>query len=195
MRYFYGRVSAKDQNLARQLEVARAYKDIDKVFCDKQSGKNFDREEYQKLKSVVVPGDEVIVKSLDRLGRNKEQTKEEIKWFKDNGIALRILNLPTSLIDYQGQEWIMDMVNNILIEVLSSYAEQERVDIKIRQKEGIAAKRASDSWDEYGRPRKEVPDFKNFLKKQKDGELSVKECCEQLGISRRTWYNKLKEVG
>lgn len=194
MRYFYGRVSAKDQNLARQLEVAKAYKDIDKVFCDKQSGKDFEREEYQKLKSVVVPGDEVIVKSLDRLGRNKEQTKDEIKWFRDNGIALRILNLPTSLIDYQGQEWIMDMVNNILIEVLSSYAEQERVEIKSRQKEGIAAKRASDSWDEYGRPRIEIPDFEKFLKKQKDGEMSVTECCKQLGISRATWYNKLKEV-
>ena len=194
MIYFYARVSSKDQNLARQLEVAKGYKNVDKVFCDKQSGKNFEREEYQKLKEVVVSGDEVIVKSLDRLGRNKEQTKEEIKWFKENGIALRILNLPTSLIDYQGQEWIMDMVNNILIEVLASYAEQERVEIKQRQMEGIAAKRASGEWDDYGRPRKESPDFKKFLKKQKDGELTVAECCEQLGISRATWYNKLKEV-
>ena len=194
MIYFYARVSTKDQNLARQLEVAKSYKNIDQVFCDKQSGKDFEREEYQKLKAVVVSGDEVVVKSLDRLGRNKEQTKEEIKWFKDNGITLRILNLPTSLIDYQGQEWIMDMVNNILIEVLSSYAEQERVEIRQRQKEGIAAKRASDSWDDYGRPSKEVPDFEKFLKKQKDGELSVVECCKQLGISRATWYNKLKEV-
>ena len=194
MIYFYARVSSKDQNLARQLEVAKAYKNIDRVFCDKQSGKNFDRAEYQKLKEIVVSGDEVVVKSLDRLGRNKEQTKEEIKWFKENGVALRILNLPTSLIDYQGQEWIMDMVNNILIEVLASYAEQERVEIKQRQAEGIAAKRASDSWDEYGRPVKETPDFQNFVKKQKDGELTVAECCKILGISRATWYNRMKEV-
>ena len=194
MIYFYARVSSKDQNLARQLDVAKGYKNIDKVFCDKQSGKNFEREEYQKLKDILVSGDEVIVKSLDRLGRNKEQTKDEIKWFKDNGIALRILNLPTSLIDYQGQEWIMDMVNNILIEVLASYAEQERIEIKVRQAEGIAAKKASGNWNDYGRPRKESSDFEKFLKKQKDGELSVAQCCEQLGISRATWYNRLKEV-
>ena len=69
-----------------------------------------------------------------------------------------------------------------------------REERKQRQKEGIAAKRASGSWDEYGRPRKEIPDFEKFLKKQKDGKLTVAECCEQLGISRATWYNKLKEV-
>ena len=194
MIYFYARVSTKEQNLARQLDVAKSYKNVDKVFCDKQSGKDFDRIEYMKLKECLVAGDEVIVKSLDRLGRNKEQTKEEIKWFKENGIALRILNLPTSLIDYQGQEWIMDMVNNILIEVLASYAEQERVEIKLRQAEGIAAKKASGNWDDYGRPSKEIPDFEKFLKKQKDGELSVVECCKALGISRATWYNRLKEV-
>ena len=194
MIYGYVRVSSKDQNLARQLETMKSYKNVDKVFCDKQSGKNFDRVAYQQMKEILVTGDEVIVKSLDRLGRNKEQTKEEIKWFKENGIALRILNLPTSLIDYQGQEWIMDMVNNILIEVLASYAEQERNEIKVRQAEGIAAKKASGNWDDYGRPRKESVDFQKFLKKQKDGELTVAECCEQLGISRATWYNRLKEV-
>ncbi|MBE6784149.1 MAG: recombinase family protein [Ruminococcaceae bacterium] len=194
MIYFYARVSSKDQNLARQLEVAKGYKEIDEVFCDKQSGKNFEREQYQKMKAVLKAGDEVVVKSLDRLGRNKEATKEEIKWFKENGIALRILNLPTSLIDYQGQEWIMDMVNNILIEVLASYAEQERIEIKQRQAEGIAAKRASDTWDEYGRPKKEIHGFEKFLQKQKDGELSVNECCRQLGISRSTWYSRAREL-
>lgn len=194
MIYGYVRVSSKDQNLARQLEAMKSYKNVDKLFCDKQSGKNFDREAYQQMKEILVQGDEVIVKSLDRLGRNKEQTKEEIKWFKENGIALRILNLPTSLIDYQGQEWIMDMVNNILIEVLASYAEQERNEIKVRQAEGIAAKKASGNWEDYGRPRKEPADFEKFLKKQQDGELTVSECCKQLGISRATWYNRMKEV-
>ena len=203
MRYFYGRVSAKDQNLARQLEVARAYKDIDRVFCDKQSGKNFEREEYQKLKGIVVAGDEVIIKELDRLGRNKEGIKGEIKWFKDHGVILRILDVPTSLIDFSGQDWIGEMVNNILIEVMGAMAQQEREKTEKRREEGIASmpivngKRVSTkTGKEYGRPAKQLNDsFEKFLKKQKDGELSVKECCEQLGISRRTWYNKLKEVG
>lgn len=202
MIYFYARVSSKDQNLARQLDVAKAYKNVDKVFCDKQSGKNFDRAEYISLKETVVKGDEVIIKELDRLGRNKEGIKEEIKWFKEQGVILRILDVPTTLIDFNGQDWIGDMVNNILIEVMGAMAQQEREKTEKRREEGIAAmpivngKRVSTkTGNEYGRPALKIDDdFKKFLKKQKDGELSVAECCVQLGISRATWYNKLKEV-
>ena len=194
MIYGYARVSSKDQNLARQLETMKSYKNIDEVFCDKQSGKDFERKEYERLKSIVKKGDEVIIKELDRLGRNKEGVKEEIKWFKEQGVTLRILDLPTSLMDFSGQEWIRDMVNNILIEVMGAMAEQERNKIKVRQAEGIAAKKASGDWDEYGRPRKEPIDFQKFLEKQKSGEMSVAECCRELGISRATWYNRLKEV-
>lgn len=65
---------------------------------------------------------------------------------------------------------------------------------KMSQREGIAAKKASGNWDDYGRPAKEVPEFEKFLKKQKDGEMSVVECCKALGISRATWYNRVREV-
>ena len=139
MIYFYTRVSTKEQNLARQLEEAKSYKNVDEVFCDKQSGKSYSRPEYERLKSIVCKGDEVIVKEMDRLGRNKEATKEEIKWFKENGITLRILELPTTLIDFNGQEWIADMINNMLIEVLTTIAEQEVKKIDRRRAEGIAA--------------------------------------------------------
>ena len=203
MRYFYTRVSTKDQNLARQLEEAKAYKNVDEVFCDKQSGKTYDRPEYERLKSVVREGDEVIVKEMDRLGRNKEATKDEIKWFRDNGITLRILELPTTLIDFNGQEWIADMINNMLIEVLTTIAEQEVKKTDKRRAEGIAAMPIVDgkkvslkTGRACGRPAIElVDDFEKFLKKQKDGELTVTECCEKLGISRRTWYNRVSEVG
>ena len=202
MIYFYGRVSSKDQNLARQLEVAKAYKNIDHVYCDKQSGKDFDRHEYQALKSVVVPGDEVIIKELDRLGRNKEGIKEEIKWFKEHGVILRILDVPTTLIDFQGQDWIADMVNNILIEVLGAVAQQEREKTNRRQREGIDAmpvvngKRYSTKKGcGYGRkPVALGDDFEKFLKKQKDGLITVDECCKMLGIGRSTWYAKAKEL-
>ena len=202
MIYFYARVSSKDQNLARQLDAAKLYKNVDKVFCDKQSGKNFDRVEYTKLKELVVKGDEVIIKELDRLGRNKEGIKEEIKWFKEQGVILRILDVPTTLIDFKGQDWIGDMVNNILIEVMGAMAEQEREKTGKRREEGIAAmpivngKRVSTkTGNEYGRPSIKLNDsFEKFLKKQKDGEMTVEECCQQLGISRATWYNRLKEV-
>ena len=203
MIYFYTRVSTKDQNLARQLEEAKAYKNVDQVFCDKQSGKTYDRPEYERLKSIVREGDEVIVKEMDRLGRNKEATKDEIKWFKENGIILRILELPTTLIDFNGQEWIADMINNMLIEVLTTIAEQEVKKIDRRRAEGIAAmpiingkKVSLKTGRNYGRPQADVADeFEKFLEKQKRGEISVKECCKALKISRSTWYNRVSEVG
>ena len=203
MTYFYTRVSTIEQNLARQLEEAKAYKEVDEVFCDKQSGKTFNRPEYERLKSIVREGDEVIVKEMDRLGRNKEATKEEIKWFKDNGIILRILELPTTLIDFNGQEWIADMINNMLIEVLTTIAEQEVKKTDKRRAEGIAAmpvvngkKVSSKTGRAYGRQPIDIAasDFEKFLKKQKDGEMTVTECCKELNISRKTWYNRVSEV-
>lgn len=202
MIYFYARVSSKDQNLDRQLESARAYKNIDCIFSDKQSGKNFDRPEYIKMKSMVVSGDEVVVKELDRLGRDKEGIKEEIRWFREQGVILRILDVPTTLIDFQGQDWIADMVNNILIEVLGAIAQNEREKTHRRQREGIDAmqvvngKRVSAKTGRtYGRQTKAVDvDFEKFLKKQKDGSMTVSECCKELGISRATWYNRVAEV-
>lgn len=179
MRYFYGRVSSKDQNLDRQLEVAEQYK-CEVIITDKQSGKNFkDRPEYQRLKGLVVNGDEVIVKELDRLGRNKQEIKEEIQWFKDNGITLRILDVPTTLIDFQGQDWIKDMVNNVLIEVMGAIAEQERVKIQLRQKEGI--KIALEKGVKFGREKIELTDTKRE-------DESVTAYCKRVGISRNTYY-------
>jgi DNA invertase Pin-like site-specific DNA recombinase len=201
MTYFYARVSSKDQNLERQLEVARSYKQIDEVFADKQSGKDFERAQYQLLKAIVQSGDEVIIKELDRLGRNKEGIKAEIEWFRSRGVVLRILDVPTTLIDFQGQDWIFDMVNNILIEVLGAIAEQERKKNKQRQKEGINAMPVSDgkrvslkTGNPYGRPKREISDFEKFLKKQKDGLITVVDACEEMGISRSQWYRLVKEV-
>lgn len=195
MIYHYCRVSTKDQKLDRQIDALDAYKPSDLTFSDKMSGKNFDRTEYQRLKEVVKHGDEVIVKELDRFGRNKEEIKAELKWFKDHGVVVRILDIPTTLIDFQGQEWLWDMINNIMIEVIGAIAEQEREKIHRRMMEGIAAKKARDDWDDYGRPEKKIDEdlFTELRGKQQSGELSVAKCCEQLGISRGTWYNRLKD--
>ena len=191
-RYFYGRVSSKDQNLARQIESAQKYKQIDKIFKDKQSGKDFNRDDYQNMKGILEPGDEVVVHSLDRLGRNKEMIKEELAWFKEHGIVVRILDVPTTLIEYPaGQEWVMEMVNNILIEVLGAFAEQERENIRKRQREGIDAmpvdangKRVSKKTGKgFGRVAREVDVTLN------PGE-SVSAACKRLGISRATYYRK-----
>lgn len=205
-RYFYGRVSSKDQSLARQLATARKYKDIDRVFCDKQSGKDFNREDYQNMKAIVEKGDEVVIHSLDRLGRNKEGIKEELAWFKLRGVIVRILDVPTTLIEYPaGQEWVMEMVNNILIEVLGAFAEQERNNIKKRQAEGIAAmpkdekgRRISTKPGKeghvYGRKEKRPENFLEVYERQQNGELTLKEALSLVGIGRTRWYELAKEL-
>lgn len=203
MIYFYARVSTKGQNTDRQLEAAKDYPNVDEIFVDKQSGKNFDRPEYERLKATVVKGDEVIVKELDRLGRNKDGVKAELEWFKDHGVLVRIMDIPTTLMVFpEGQSWVLEMVNNVLIEVMGSIAEQERNKILKRQEEGIAAmpvvdgkKFSTKKGCFYGR--KAIPlggDFEKFLKKQKDGLMTVDECCKVLGIGRSTWYARVREV-
>lgn len=202
MKYFYARVSTKGQNFARQYEAAKSVPGVDAVFSDKQSGKDFDRPEYQRLKSAIVSGDEVIVKSLDRLGRNKDEMKSELAWFKDRGVVVRVMDLPTTMIEMPvGQEWVLDMVNNILIEVIGAIAEQERLTIKQRQKEGIEAmptvngkKISAKTGRGIGRPKANIDNvrFKKLLEKQKRGDLTVTQCCESLGIKRSTWYEIVK---
>ena len=201
-RYFYGRVSSKDQNLDRQLESARKYKDVDRVFTDKQSGKNMDRDGYQEMKSVLERGDEVVIHALDRLGRNKDAIKEELAWFKEHGIIVRILNVPTTLIEYpEGQEWVMDMVNNILIEVLGAFAEQERENIRKRQAEGIEAMPVDENGRKvskktgrgFGRQEKRPENFKEVYARQQRGELTLKEAMAEVGVGRTRWYELARE--
>ena len=205
-RYFYGRVSTKDQNLARQIESAKQYKDIDHIFKDKQSGKDFNREDYQKMKEILEPGDEVIVHALDRLGRDKDAIKEELAWFKEHGVVVRILNVPTTLIEYpEGQEWLMEMVNNILIEVLGAFAEQERENTLKRQAEGIAAMPVDERGRKistkpgkegrtYGRKEKRPDNFLEVLQRQRAGEITLKEALALTKLGRTRWYQLAREV-
>lgn len=183
MRYAYIRVSTKEQHLDRQIEAIKEYRP-DEVFSDKLSGKNFDRPEYHRLKSLIRRGDEIIVKELDRLGRNKDAVKEELKWFKDNGVIVRVLDIPTTMIELPGQEWIAEMVNNILIEVIAAVAEQERKKIRQRQKEGIAC--ARERGVKFGRPEKDVECV------LMEGE-TVRAACRRLGVSKTYWYEKQKD--
>lgn len=202
MIYAYLRVSTKEQNLERQIIAVKEYRDQmlnENIYSDKQSGKNFERTEYLKLKEKLRAGDELIIKELDRLGRNKKEVQDELRWFKEHGIIVRILNVPTTLIDFDGQEWILEMINNVLIEVMGAVAEQEREKILERQKEGIAAmpvidgkKTSIKTGRAMGNPGKDLREFPNFFAKTKKGEISVSESCRQLGISRTHWYRLCK---
>lgn len=138
--FYYARVSSCEQNLDRQLEAfAKLGADEREIVTDKESGRNLDRPGYQALKTTMLrPGDTLVVKSLDRLSRNKADIKTELQFFKENSIRLKVIDLPTTMMELpKGQEWVFEMVNNILIEVLGTIAEQERETIRRRQREGI----------------------------------------------------------
>lgn len=194
MIYGYARVSTKEQLLNRQLDSIQQYKKVDRLFTDKKTGTTIDRPAYKELKSIIKSGDELIIHSLDRLGRNKSIIKEELKWFNDHNIIVRILNMPTTLLDMNGQEWILDMINNIIIEVLSSIAEQEREELVVRTKEGI--KSAKKRGITLGRPKVNIDDdlIQFYSKKISNNEITVTEVADKLNISRSTWYKLKKSV-
>lgn len=192
-KYFSARVSSKDQNLARQLAEAKKYGiPEENVFCDKITGRKKDRPEYDRMKTLLNRGDEVYFKELDRIGRAKHLIKEELEWFKERGIIVRILDVPTTLMEVpKGQEWVFDMIHNVLIEVLASIAEQEWTKTKQRREEGIAAMpvvngRKVSSRTGRGFGRAEI-DVDLVLKR---GE-TITDACNRLGISRTTYYRKL----
>ena len=140
--FYYARVSSQEQNLDRQITAFEAMGATERdIITDKRSGKDLDRAGYTALKTTLLRrGDTLVVKSLDRLSRNKADINNELQYFHDNGIRVKVLDLPTTMLDYPpGQEWVLDMVNNILIEVLGTIAQQERETIRQRQAEGIAA--------------------------------------------------------
>lgn len=188
--WYYARVSSREQNLDRQLAAFAAMGAQERdVITDKESGKDLDRQGYAALKTALLRrGDTLVVKSLDRLSRSKADIKNELEYFKANGIRLKVLDLPTTMMDFPaGQEWIFDMVNNILIEVLGSIAEQERVTIHQRQAEGIAAAKAKGK--HLGRPRAELPDnWNEVITAWKAKQITAVEAMRQTGVRRSTFY-------
>ena len=193
----YARVSSQGQNLDRQILELKKYVPEENIVVDKASGKDLERPGYQALKGPLGlrHGDELVIKSLDRLSRNKTDIKREMEWFKTHGITLRIIDIPTTMICLEEeQQWIGEMVGNILIEVLASLAEQERVMIRQRQREGIEA--AKKKGKHLGRPRVELPENREeSIRKWQSGGLTAKVAMKKLGVSRSTFYRIVKNTG
>lgn len=185
MKYAYIRVSTKDQNLDRQWEAIKGV-DADEVFADKQSGKDFDRPEYQKMLEKLKKDDLLYVKSIDRLGRNYDEILEQWRMLtKEKGIDIVVLDMP--LLDTRrGKDLLGTFLSDIVLQVLSFVAENERVNIKQRQMEGIAAAKAKGV--KFGRPEKDVECV--LL----DGE-TVRDACKRLGVSKTYWYEQKKKTG
>lgn len=192
--FYYARVSTREQNLDRQME---AFKQLGassrEIVTDQESGKNLERPGYQALKSAMLrPGDTLVIKSLDRLSRNKTDIRNELQWFKDNSIRLKVIDLPTTMIELpEGQEWVFEMVNNILMEVLGTIAEQERITIRRRQREGIDAAKAKGK--HLGRPRTTKPDnWDAVIAQWRAGQMTAREAMRQTGLSKTTFYTLLQ---
>lgn len=202
----YARVSTREQNLDRQIEALRKYVDEDMIVVDKASGKDFNRPGYQSLKAGIgklVSGDTLYIKTLDRFSRNKEEAKKELEYFASIGVRVKVIDLPTTMMDIpEGQEWILNMINNILIEVLTSIAENERQNIKQRQKEGIECMPVNESGKKVskktgkvvGRPIIEYPsDWKDYYTRWKNNEITATKAMEEMGLKRNTFYSLAKK--
>ena len=205
----YARVSTNGQNLARQKAALLEYLPEDMIVYDKKSGKDFEREGYSSLKHGIgklVQGDELYITSLDRLGRNKEETLKELRYYKDKGIRLKVLNIPTTMIDIgeaEKQSWVIEMINNILIEVLASLSEQERVNIRERQAQGLAQmpvnpktgkKRSLKTGRDIGRPPAVYPqNWKEIYTDWRAKKITAVEAMKQTGLKKNTFYNLAKK--
>lgn len=205
-RYGYHRTSTREQHLDRGITEINAYcsannLELEKIFTDQQTGKNFNRPRYTIMKEDVLrDGDELIITEVDRLGRNKQETLKELQYYRDNGIRVKILELPTTLMDLSAMDnamarMIMETINNMLIELYATMAQAEIEKKEKRQQEGIKAKKERGEWDDYGRPCvMNLDDFANEYKKVESGEIRPFELMRKLGMSKATYYRYVSRL-
>lgn len=189
----YVRVSSKEQNEDRQLIAFKEF-GIDErdIYIDKQSGKDFNREQYNVLKQILRENDVLVIKSIDRLGRNYNMIIDEWKDITKN-IKADIVVLDMPLLDTRNNKDLLGtFISDLILQILSYVAEQERTFIRQRQKEGIAA--AKNNNVKFGRPKIEKPqNFDIVVNKWKNKEIKTKEAIEILGLKPNTFYNLVKE--
>ena len=187
MEYGYARVSTKEQNELRQLIALREFGLTDRaIFVDKQSGKDFDRRSYQRLLRKLKDGDTLVIKSIDRLGRNYEEILEQWRIItKEKGAAIVVLDMP--LLDTRrNRDLTGTLIADIVLQLLSYVAQTERENIHQRQKEGIAAAKLRGV--KFGRPRKDVPErFWQLKEDWEDQKITSREAARQLSIAQDTF--------
>lgn len=191
--YGYIRVSSRDQNEARQVNAMREFGVAEEnMVVEKQSGKDFKRPLYQRLVDHMHPGDVLVIKSIDRLGRNYTEILEQWAYLtKERNIAIVVLDMP--LLDTrQGRDLTGTLIADIVLQLLSYVAETERRNIRQRQAEGIAA--AKKRGVHFGRKKIEMPDLFNILADEyMRGVLSSRDAAAQLGISGQTFLRRIRE--
>jgi len=192
MIYGYARVSTREQNEERQLIAIRDF-GVDRVFMDKQSGKNFDRPQYKKMMRKLKPDDILVTKSIDRLGRNYDEILEQWRYItKERNAAIVVLDMP--LLDTRkNKDLTGTLIADIVLQLLSYVAQTEREFIRQRQKEGIAAAKARGV--KFGRePMKRPTEFEGIKTMWKEGRISARAASKQLGITHKTFLRWAKEM-
>lgn len=190
--YAYIRVSSRDQNEDRQLSAIHELKVPEKnIFIDKQSGKDFNRPQYIRLISKLKKGDLLYIKSIDRLGRNYEEILEQWRLLvRTKSIDIVVLDMP--LLDTRrGKDLMGTFLSDIVLQVLSFVAENERLNIRQRQAEGIAA--AKKKGVHFGRPSKPLPkDFNDIYWQWRSGEITGTEAARKCGLPLSTFRYRAK---
>lgn len=194
--YAYARVSSRDQNLGRQIEAFKAL-GIDEraIIADRASGKDMKRDGYMMLRDHLLrPGDTLVIKELDRLGRNKAEIKRELQYFKENGVRVKIMDIPTTMTDFPpGQEALQEVITNLIVEIFSYLAEKERESIRQRQREGIdAARKAGVHLGRHSIKRPE--NWALVYSCWKRHEITAIEAMKQMSLKKGTFYKLVKET-
>lgn len=192
--FAYIRVSTKEQNIERQIMALEPYNIPKKnIYCDYQSGKDFERPEYKKMMKKLRKGDLLIIKSIDRLGRNYNEIL--LQWqYITKEIGADILVLDMELLDTRVKDGNLTgtLIADLVLQIFAYVAETERTFIHQRQAEWIAAAKAHGK--KLGRKPLVMPDeFEQIYEKWVSGELSIRQCAEKLGISHSTFYRRCKQ--
>lgn len=195
--YGYARVSTREQNLDRQIDaLIKAGVEERDIIQEKASGKNItERSQYRMLRDKMLrAGDTLVIMSLDRLSRSKEDILNELRFYKVHNVHIEILNLPTTMVDSSKTgKLAAELITSILIEVYAYIAENERVTLLERQKEGIAAARARGK--KFGRPPIKRPEnFETLYEKVKHGEMTSASLMKLLELKPNTYYRFVHEV-
>lgn len=191
----YARISSLTQHEDRQIKKLKEFGlDERNIIVDKESGKTLERENYQLLKTKLLrAGDTLVIEELDRLARKKIYIKRELEEFKAMGVGVKILDIPTTLIEFKEEtKWIQEMITNILIEVLGGFAEEERHKILKRQREGIDV--ALEKGVKFGRPQVQLPeDWERVIALVENKEITSVEAMSLLNLKKTTYY-KLRKM-
>jgi len=192
--YGYVRVSSKDQNEARQIIAMREFGVAEKcIFLDKQSGKDFNRPQYRKLIRKLKKGDALVIKSIDRLGRNYDEIIEQWRLItKEKEADIIVLDMP--LLDTrQGRDLTGTLIADIVLQLLSYVAQTEREFIRRRQAEGIAAAKANGV--KFGaQPMARPTDYPEKLARWQRGEISAREAARQIGVTHKTFLKWVRNA-